>query len=404
MSNLVLNDVPTVDFDLFSRDFVNDPYPTLEKIRSAGRIVRHEGMGHYLLTGYRDCARAMGQGDLFRADVENIGMLFGGPPFAGMEGQKHNEFKSIWARDLRRKSILDHVEVIADIVRKATAETIERARAGEVVDAVAGFTRNIPTIVIAHMMDLPSERVAEFIEWTDTMGGIMEGRDDPSPRGRELVANGVAATGQMNDFVSTIIEDRKLHRGEDLVSRLVHTDVPIAESEMVSASTQLVFAGNETTSKLMGLSLIALAKHPKQREELRRDRSLMPQAIEEIHRWTSVKNWSVRFLKQDAEIGGVELPAGTSLMAMQAAANRDPERWENPQVLDIHRPTRAHLGFGTGPHTCMGLNLARLEVATVLNTLLDTIPDWEVSKVDFGLGPMIRGPIEIGLSSPSARN
>ncbi|MGW8813035.1 cytochrome P450 [Gordonia terrae] len=404
MTNPVLTDVPTVDYDLFSREFVNDPYPTLEKIRSAGRIVRHEGTGHYLLTGYRDCARAMGQGDLFRADVENIGMLFGGPPFAGMEGQKHNEFKSIWARDLRRKSILDHADVITDIVQKATAETIERARAGEVVDAVAGFTRNIPTIVIAHMMNLPAARVSEFIDWTDTMGGIMEGRDDPSPRGRELVTKGIAATGQMNSFVSTIIEDRKAHRGEDLVSRLVYTDVPIEESEMVSASTQLVFAGNETTSKLMGLSLIALAKHPDQREELRRDRSLIPQAIEEIHRWTSVKNWSVRFMKQDAEIGGVELPAGTSLMAMQAAANRDPERWENPQVLDIHRPTRAHLGFGTGPHTCMGLNLARLEVATVLNTLLDTIPDWEVNKVDFGLGPMIRGPIEIGLSSPSSRN
>jgi cytochrome P450 len=401
MSNSVLNDVPTVDFDFFNREFVNDPYPTLEKIRSAGRIVRHETLGHYILTGYRDCARAMGQGNLFAADVESIGTLFGGPPFAGMEGQRHMQFKSIWAHDLRRKTIAEHTVVIEKIVRDATAETIERARSGEVVDAVTGFTRNIPTIVIAHMMNLPSERVSEFINWTDTMGGILEGRDDPSPRGRELVANGVAATAEMNGFVGTVIEDRNTNRGEDLVSRLVYTDVPIEESEMVSASTQLVFAGNETTSKLMGLCLIALAQHPGQREELRNDRSLIPQAVEEIHRWTSVKNWSIRFMKKQTEIGGLELPEGTSLMAMQAAANRDPERWENPEVLDIHRPAKAHLGFGTGPHTCMGLNLARLEIATVLNTLLDAIPDWEVHDVDFGLGPMIRGPIEIPLSVPS---
>ncbi|WP_218834937.1 cytochrome P450 [Rhodococcus sp. ACS1] len=288
--------------------------------------------------------------------------------------------------------------MIGQIVATATADLIERVRSGEVVDAVAAFTRSIPTIVIATLMNLPKERVPEFIAWTDQMGGIMEGRDDPSPRARELVATGLEATGEMNRFVGTIVEDRKKHPGDDLVSRIVHTEVPVTLAETISANTQLVFAGNETTSKLMGLSLVALAAHPEQRDELRRDRSLIPQAIEEIHRWTSVKTWSIRFLKADAEIGGEVLPKGTTLMAMQGAANRDPERWENPGVLDIHRAAKAHLGFGTGPHTCMGLNLARLEVATVLNRLLDEIPEWEVNNVDYGRNSMIRGPVEIPVS------
>jgi cytochrome P450 len=206
----------------------------------------------------------------------------------------------------------------------------------------------------------------------------------------------------MNQFVATVIEERRRNPGDDLVSKMVVTEVEMSEAERVAANTQLIFAGNETTSKLMGHCLVALALHPEQKEEIRKDRSLIPQAIEEVHRWTSVKVWNIRFVKaEEAELAGVVLPQGATVMALQSLGNRDPERWDAPSVFDIHRVSQSHLGFGIGPHACLGMNLARLEIETVLNRFLDEVPDWEVNDVDYGLNAMIRGPVKLPVHLPA---
>ncbi|WP_213576531.1 cytochrome P450 [Rhodococcus sp. USK13] len=399
---MTLNDLPTIDVDFYDPDFVRDPYPTLEKIRETGRIVRHERLGSYLITSYRDCARAMGQGRLFASDHEQIGRLFGGPPFTAMEGKQHADFRGIWARDFMRKRVSEYADFVNEIVTAQTDSVFEQLKAGEVVDVVPRITRPIPTRVIAELMAVPSANVPEFITWTDDMGGIMEGRDDPTARGRKLIEMGMAATGKMNQFVATVIEERRRNPGDDLVSKMVVTEVEMSEAERVAANTQLIFAGNETTSKLMGHCLVALALHPEQKEKIRKDRSLIPQAVEEVHRWTSVKVWNIRFVKaEEAELAGVVLPQGATVMALQGLGNRDPERWDAPSVFDIHRVSQSHLGFGIGPHACLGMNLARLEIETVLNRFLDEVPDWEVNDVDYGLNAMIRGPVKLPVHLPA---
>jgi cytochrome P450 len=269
-----------------------------------------------------------------------------------------------------------------------------------VVDAVTTFTRAIPTIAIAHLMGIERDQFDRFAQWSDDMGGVLEARDDGSPEGAAMTARAKQATAELNEYLAREIEVRRSRgSGDDLVSKMANSDVPMDESEVIASNTQLVFAGNETTSKLMGYVLIALAAHPDQREELRRDRSLLPQAIEEIHRWTSVLVYNLRFVKEaGTEVAGVPLPAGATVMALQAAANRDPERWENPAVLDIHRPQQAHLGFGAGLHSCLGLNLARLETEVLLDKLLDDVPDWEVQDVKWGSHPMVRGAARIDMA------
>ncbi|WP_406724499.1 cytochrome P450 [Streptomyces sp. GD-15H] len=400
-NTLIESPVPTVDLDFYDPDFVNDPYPALEAVRAVGPIVQHAKLGHYLITSYRDCARAMGQGRLFTSDHEQIGKLFGGPPFTALEGKRHADVRGIWARDFRRKNIDEISGMIAGIVAEATQDAFDRMRDGEVVDIVPAVTRPIPTLVIATLMGIPTENIAEFIRWTDNMTGIMEGRDDPTPRGQRLVEVGVESTNLMNAFVATIIEERRRNPGQgDLVSKMVESDVPMTEAEQVSWNTQLIFAGNETTSKLMGSCLAVLAQHPEQRAQLREDRALIPQAIEEVHRYNSVKMWNMRFVRdKDVELAGHVVPAGASVMALQGLGNRDPERWENPDVFDIHRPVQAHLGFGIGAHVCLGNNLARFEIETVLNRFLDEVPDWELHDVNYGLNAMIRGPVKMDVSA-----
>jgi cytochrome P450 len=395
-------EVPTMRLDIKDPRFVNDPYPYLEEVRVLGPIVRESGSGYYMTTGYRDCARVLGLAKLFASDVEHFVALFGGATMECMDNPRHDQVKSIWAKDFRRGTLAQQRAFIEKVVDEQTRDVIARLRAGETIDAVTGMTRAIPTVVIATMMGVREAEFQQFVDWSDAMGGVLEARDDGSPEGRALTERANKATAELNAYLAGEIVRRRRETGDDLVGKMARSDVPMAEDEIVASNTQLVFAGNETTSKLMGYTLTALAQHPDQRRELRQDRSLIPAAIEEAHRWTSVLVYNLRFVKQDdTPVGGVALPRGATVMVFQAAANRDPQRWAEPHLFDIHRPPQAHLGFGAGLHSCLGLNLARLETEVLVNKLLDEVPDWSVDDLRWGSNPMVRGASVIPMRARS---
>jgi cytochrome P450 len=399
---ILAGEVPTMRLDIKDPRFVNDPYPYLEEVRVLGPIVRESGSGYYMTTGYRDCARVLGLAKLFASDVEHFVALFGGATMECMDNPRHDQVKSIWAKDFRRGTLAQQRAFIEKVVDEQTRDVIARLRAGETIDAVTGMTRAIPTVVIATMMGVREAEFQQFVDWSDAMGGVLEARDDGSPEGRALTERANKATAELNAYLAGEIVRRRRETGDDLVGKMARSDVPMAEDEIVASNTQLVFAGNETTSKLMGYTLTALAQHPDQRRELRQDRSLIPAAIEEAHRWTSVLVYNLRFVKQDdTPVGGVALPRGATVMVFQAAANRDPQRWAEPHLFDIHRPPQAHLGFGAGLHSCLGLNLARLETEVLVNKLLDEVPDWSVDDLRWGSNPMVRGASVIPMRARS---
>lgn len=174
----------------------------------------------------------------------------------------------------------------------------------------------------------------------------------------------------------------------------------MTEQEIVASNTQLVFAGNETTAKLLAQIVVTLAAHPEQRRAVASDPSLIPAAVEEVHRLETITHSVFRdVLGSPATVGGVEIPADARITLLLGAANRDPARWERAHEFDVRRPKRPHLGFAFGLHSCLGMNLARLEAQVFLERLLDALPDWQVrTPVDYGTNYAVRGPAAVLVS------
>ena len=394
--------VPTTIAPFTDPGFVADPYPVYEEIRALGRVVLHEPTGQYLLTGWRDSARVLGNAASFGSDVTRTIDRFGAETIECMDKARHDVVKSIWADDFKRSTLEAHRELIRDVVDSRLMPFVERVRSGERADAVAEMIRSIPTLVIARLMSIPSADHQQFARWTDTMGGITAAKVDPSPRGAELVRAGKQATSELNAYIERQVEERRKLPGDDLISRMVASPLisELDEREVIAGNTQLVFAGNGTSAKWMSQVIYALSTYPEQRRMLAADRSLIPQAIEEIQRWNTMAQVNWRYVRNGgAEAGGAMLPDGSAILTLLGAANRDPDRWERPEVLDIHRPQQQHLGFGFGLHSCLGLNLARLEVQIWLDRLLTELPEWEVAELDWGGEWTLRGPVRIELTA-----
>jgi cytochrome P450 len=244
----------------------------------------------------------------------------------------------------------------------------------------------------------------QFSAWSDAMGAIAEGALDTSDRGMETILAGRQATAELNAYIAGQVEDRRRHPTDDLIGKMVSAEfakTAMTEKEIIASNTQLVFAGNETTAKLMAHALVTLATHPDQRRLLVHDRSLVPQAVEEIHRWQTITQFIDRDVREaDVEIRGVAISRGSVVTPMQGAANRDPDRWDHPSGFDITRPPRQHLGFGFGMHSCIGLNLARLEAQIWLDRLVDKLPDFDLAQdVEYGSNFQLRGPLAVRVAA-----
>jgi cytochrome P450 len=207
-------------------------------------------------------------------------------------------------------------------------------------------------------------------------------------------------------IVQPIIEARRLEPRDDLISVLVHADVQdeagdvhaLSDDEVLGFSFLLLAAGSGTTWKQMGIALTALLDQPEWLGAARDDPGVLRAAIEESLRWCPTDPMFSRFAVRDTTLGGIEVPTGSVVHLCFGAANRDPARWDHPDQFDPGRPLQPHLGFGGGPHICLGMNVARAEMTTAIGALLDRLPhlrldsDAEQPRI---IGMYERGPTRV---------
>ena len=220
-----------------------------------------------------------------------------------------------------------------------------------------------------------------------------------------MLSDAAAASANIVRYLTGLLARKRAAPGEDLVTDLVRAadqDGALSEQEMLSTIFQLVVAGHDTTTSLIGNGTVALLLHPEQRDALVADPALVPHAIEEILRWDApVPHSTFRYTTQDVALGGTVIPAFAQVIISLAAANRDPARYGNPEALDVTRADTSHLAFGHGIHHCLGARLARLEGLIAFTALLGRFPAMQLAvprsalRWGHGDGLVLRGLTEL---------
>jgi hypothetical protein len=258
------------------------------------------------------------------------------------------------------------------------------AHAGR-ADAAVDYAQQIPVRVIAHILGVSTEMSDSFTLW---VRDILEFADDPERRKR-------GAEGLLNYFVAQV-EHRRQDPGDDLLSELLHTEVegkPLDDGIILGIAALVLIAGVDTTWSAIGSSLWHLATHPDDQKRLAAEPELMPLAVEELLRAYSPVTMA-RLVTEDFEYGGCPMKEGDKVLMNFPAANRDPEVFEDADVVQLDRAHNRHVAFGSGIHRCAGSNLARMELQVALEEWLERIPSFSLQegKDIAWAGGQVRGP------------
>jgi cytochrome P450 len=373
-----------MDVNLFDRSVVENPYPVYEEIRAAGPVVWNGALNAWMLTGFDLCSTVL-------SDTVRFVKMSGDPGMVArsesanmhqVDGADHVRLRHGFAPLFSRQATAKWERRVTEVVEELLAPLVQGSNSFD----LAEFTM-IPTVIVAEMLGVPPERHEDFQRWSNTIvSNIAYGHEDP--RTREVM---LVAIQELDAYLAQEIERHRHEQPDDLITAMLRMP-ELTEGEMRSTARLLLAAGFDTTAKLMGSALVALEQHPEQRRMVAADLSQLPSAVEEVLRWEGVAQMTPRRAHGDTVLAGTQVATGDTVYLLLAAANRDPDRWSDPQRFDVHREPKSNLGFGFGPHLCIGAPLARLETRVALERLLSMAPEYRLVDVDLGHGFFVRGP------------
>jgi cytochrome P450 len=393
---------PEYDLDFTDPDINRDPWPHYEPLREMAPAVFNAPSDSWLVASYDDL-RAMYTNDVdFGPPAELFEDVVGDPSIIGNDDPRHRELRGIWNPYLVRGAMDRWAGLVGGIIDDQLEPIVDRLRDGEVVDVVSRL-RMIPVKGIATMIGVPTEDCDQFSEWGQRIAYQFDAMTVPgSDRAIELRDKAFTASSALHEYCGEQLESRRRSgKADDLLGVLANTDVAMTDDEKSSYVALFIEGAQDTTTKYMTTVLATLAEYPDVRKAVKAARDLMPKVLEEIMRWRTTVSTDVRIARgPDVRVGEVRIPDGDTISLLLGAANRDPSRWTDPDTFDIYRPAQSHLGFGFGIHSCMGVNLARLEAATLVNKVLDAVPEYQlaVDELDYGRSFAVRGPVSLPLS------
>ena len=369
---------------------VRDPYTELAKARRKEPVQRLDmsGMPHeaskpvFMVHRYDDIVQVLRDHETFSSGiVVNIfGDVFGKRVMLGMDEPDHRRYRSLVSSAFLQRALARRQdELVARVANELIDRFAERGRA----ELVREFTFPYPTQIIAGLLGLPRADHPQFQRWSISLLSFTVNRE-----------RGIAASTALKEYFAPILAARRNEPRDDLISTLAQAEIDgehLSDEEIYSFLRLLLPAGVETTYRSTGSLLFGLLSNPEQLDAVRSDRSLIPQAIEEAVRWEAPLLVITRVATRDTELAGVPIPAGSAVMPMLGSANRDEDRYPDPDRFDIFRTPKPHISFGHGVHVCLGMHLARLEMRVALELLLDRLPNLRLDPE--GEDPHIRGQV-----------
>ncbi len=360
-------------------DVRDNPFPLLDQLRREAPVcpVRlADGHEAWLVLGHTAAQQALQDPRLSKdlvaaldSDADTVDEGLPGRAFArhmlNVDGADHTRLKGLVSfafRPSRVRGMAPRIEALADAL-------LDAMDSGTTVDLVAAYVRPLPFQVIGELLGIPEIDRPQLHDWFALLLSPRTGPPAPSV---------VEASDGIVRYLTALVDQATAAPGDDLVGDLVRAseggDV-LTRQELLSTLFQLVVAGHDTTTSLLGNAVVALLDHPAAWQALVADPSLVPHAVEELIRFTApVPHATFRYAIEEVDLDGVTVPAGRQVLVCLAAANRDPGLTASPEILDLARKERRHLGFGYGPHFCLGAALARLEAAIALSRLLARFP------------------------------
>jgi cytochrome P450 len=292
-----------------------------------------------------------------------MGMVMG-RTILQMDEPEHRMQRALVAPTFRSKMLEKWEE---GLVRAVVNELIDNFVANGRGDLVREVTWNFPVQVIARILGLPRSDYPRFQRWAIEITSVATNWD-----------RAIAASEGLRDYFAAVVEDRRAHPTDDLISELAQVEVDgqrLEDEEIYSFLRLLLPAGVETTYRASGSLLFGLLTNPDQFAALEADRDLFPQAFEEAVRWEPPVTVILRRAMRDTELAGVPVAEGADVALLLGSANRDERKYDNPDQFDLFRDQRQHVGFGFGVHVCLGMHLARMESRVAINTLFDRLGD-----------------------------
>jgi pimeloyl-[acyl-carrier protein] synthase len=400
-------------YQLLDPAVLANPYPLYRKLREQDPVHWDPFLHAWIVTGYADVITVLHRfsADRIRTPEKLSSMGCDGlNPIARimlkqllfMDAPSHTRLRGLAATAFsprRVEALRIHIHEIAEgLVDKILDK--ERGK----LDLIADFAEPFPAIVTAEMLGVPTSDYLQLKDWSADFAEMLGNLQHNADRAPHLLSS----LEEMTLYFRAAIREKQKRPTGGLIYSLMTAEVEggrLTEEEVIANSILTMIGGQETTTNLIGNGLLTLLRHPAQLARLTADLSLVPSAVEELLRFESPVQHTARIAPEDTVLSGKQILKGQSVIAVMAAGNRDPERFPDPDVLDIERKDNRHLAFGWAAHFCFGAPLARMEGQIAFSTLLRRLPQIELAgaslewRENLGLRGLKALPLRYGVAA-----
>ncbi|WP_233211607.1 cytochrome P450 [Mycobacterium sp. shizuoka-1] len=380
--------VAITEFDPLDPEMAADPYRHYPELLAGPPVHFNRSRDIFILSHYEDVRAGARACDILSSADGIAYSRLRADSLLTVDPPRHTEMRKQAQPAFTRGALQSWQAVIENLCIEHTAALF----ADHSVDVVTTLAEPLPTAIIAHILGIAGDDLAAFKEWSNET--VRLASMNVSLSGLKQAAAGMRAVGQFHNYFTGKLERGELLNGDTVLGRLVANahDGRLSNDELFFFAMLLLLAGNETTTNMLGTLFLTLSANPDQLRLLQARPELVPSAIEEQLRYYSPIQGLYRTARSDYVVGNATIPAGSRVLLLWGAANRDPRQFDDPDEFRVDRNPTGHLAFGSGVHLCLGAHLARLEGHTVLREVVDHVDAIEIlGQPQWRTNPTLRG-------------